>query len=315
MTDRLPAPLAEPDRAPGGGERASASPTRALRREGPSPGAALQPAPGAPRTGLREAERWLVAAILADQVDEASVAGELTPGPQLSAAERLDIYRQSYRARLVECLADDYPAIAAAIGADAFEALALRYLAAHPSRSPNLNAYGRGFAAHCAADAGLGARAPVVADLARLEWALVEVVHAPAAPPLDPARLAALRPEDWAVARLVPAESLRLLHLDHPANRHFQAYLRGAEPELPGPEPSATAVYRKDLIVWRMDLTPAMARVLSALVRGRPIGEALAELGVDETDPAVVAEAERSVSVWFREWVASGFFREVVGPA
>ena len=59
-----------------------------------------------------------------------------------------------------------------------------------------------------------------------------------------------------------------------------------------------------------MDLTPAMTRVLDAMLGGSPLGEALSKIGVDETDSAAVQEAERSVMVWFREWVGSGFFRD-----
>lgn len=67
----------------------------------------------------------------------------VTPGPRLGAAERVEIYRDGYRARLVECLADDYAAVRSAIGADAFEAAARGYIDAYPSRSPSLNAFGR----------------------------------------------------------------------------------------------------------------------------------------------------------------------------
>jgi hypothetical protein len=61
-----------------------------------------------------------------------------------------------------------------------------------------------------------------------------------------------------------------------------------------------------------MDLTPAMTRVLSALLDGAAILDALGKMGVDETDPAAIAEAERSVMVWFREWVSSGLFARLV---
>ena len=71
----------------------------------------------------------------------------------MTAAERLAIYRDGYRARLVECLADDYPAVRHLLGAEAFEAIAHAYVDKHPSRSPNLNAFGRLMPAFLAAHA------------------------------------------------------------------------------------------------------------------------------------------------------------------
>src|SRR6187549_3956387 len=46
------------------------------------------------------------------------------PSFGLSASQRLDIYRQSYMARLIECLIDDYPAVQYALGEAAFTELA-----------------------------------------------------------------------------------------------------------------------------------------------------------------------------------------------
>jgi len=51
-----------------------------------------------------------------------------------------------------------------------------------------------------------------------------------------------------------------------------------------------------------------MTRVLDALLEGVTIEESLGRIGVDESDPAALAEAERSVMVWFSEWMQGGFF-------
>jgi hypothetical protein len=101
-----------------------------------------------------------------------------------------------------------------------------------------------------------------------------------------------------------------LLHFEFPVNAHYQARRAGKEPSVPSQGWSATAVYRQGLTVWRMDFTPAMARVLGALLSGAPLGDALARIGVDEADSAAVDEAERSVMTWFREWVSAGFFSD-----
>ncbi|HEX7670433.1 MAG TPA: hypothetical protein VF395_12645, partial [Polyangiaceae bacterium] len=154
-----------------------------------------------------------------------------------------------------------------------------------------------------------------LSELAALEWALVEVIHAETPPPLDLGALQALPPEAWATAWFEPSAAVRLHRFSHPVNRYFQKCRVSDEaPPIPEPEAAATVVYRHGLTVWRMDLTSAMARVLEALLGRVPIGDALGRLGVDESDPAAIAEAERSVMVWFREWVSSGLFAELRRP-
>jgi hypothetical protein len=111
---------------------------------------------------------------------------------------------------------------------------------------------------------------------------------------------------------VTPSESLRLLRFEYPVNAHFQACrANGVVLPPPAASPCATAVYRRGVELWRMDLTQAMTRVLGALVRGEQLGHALQQIGVDERDPQAIAEAERSVMVWFQTWVASSFFSAV----
>ncbi len=249
-----------------------------------------------PRGSLADEQQWFAGAVMRDAaLDE--VEERLTAGPRLGARERLDVYRHGYEARLVECLADDYPVLKRALGADAFDALCRRYIAAFPSEAPNLNAYGRRLATLCEGFA---------ADLARLEWAIVEVIHAPSRPPMTMESLAAVPEDGWSSAHLVPSKALRLLTLAYPANDYYKAVRDweaagegGAPPALPAAAASATVVYRSGTTVWRMGLTPPMHRVLEALVAGQPLEPALA---LAEGVPP------EQLSAWFREWVSSGLF-------
>jgi hypothetical protein len=315
MSDRQPAPR------PGGAteafvhERASATPSVGRRAEHRA-GASGDAAPVLPADAtLRGLEEWFVAAIIAPSESPALDAGAaqvLTKGPALDATERLDIYRYGYRARLVECLADDYPALQHALGEDAFERLCHAYIERHPSASPSLNAFGRHMELFCRTEAAPFDAKDFAADLAALEWALVEVLHAGTAPPLSPEALSAIAPDAWASARLAPSDAVRIVRSHHAVNAFFQAFKAD---ELPrwrdfAREPSATAVYRTDMTLWRMDLTPAMAGLLEALFAGRPLGEALEALDAGLAS-AEAAEAERSVMAWFRAWVSAGFFARV----
>jgi hypothetical protein len=265
---------------------------------------------------LRALEEWFVSAVTTPETGfdlDADAAQLMTSGPKQSAGERLDVYRGAYRARLVECLADDYPALQFALGDESFEALCHAYIARHPSSSPSLNFFGRHMAQFCQTPPCPLASLPLAdfaADLAALEWALVEVLHSRVADALSPETLAGIPVERWVHARLPPSDAVRLIRARYPVNAFFQSWKRHEHPEVPPAAPSATAVYRTELTLWRMDLTPAMTTILVALFAGRTLGEALAELE-GTLDEAEAGEAERSLMVWFREWVLAGLFARV----
>jgi hypothetical protein len=321
-------------------ERASASPAFARRAALRSPARGAMPSRSAP---LREMQEWFAGAIThPGSIEDGAVASPhagalairsaadvdcvLTAGPRLSAMDRLALYHDGYHARLIECLADDYPALKLALGEAPFEALCRGYIAAHPSRSPSLNAFGRHMAEHVRGEGG--ELAAFAADLARLEWAIVEAIHAEERTSIASdalgarrgydehiasltTRLAEIAPEDLARATLPPSGAARVLHFAYPVNRFFQAFRDGEVPAIPPPERSATAVYRRGYAVWRMDLTPAMSGVLEALFAGANLETALAAIAAHAEDDDAIAESERNVMMWFREWVAGGFFARV----
>jgi Putative DNA-binding domain len=264
---------------------------------------------------LREKQLWFAGAMTRPASERETVVDNetaelLTAGPRLTALERFEIYRRGYYARLVECLADDYPALQHALGEESFDSICRTYIARFPSHGPSLNAFGRHMPVFCGDPDVLSALSVppgFAADLAKLEWAIVEVIHAPSSPPLTLDDLREIQADAWAGARLAPNTALRLLRLQYPVNAYFQAFRDGNDPRIPSTEASATAVYRSGPTVWRWDLSPAMIDVLSALIAGETLGESLARAA-----PHVVslseAEATGQVMGWFREWVASGLF-------
>lgn len=303
-------------------ERASASPASPVLAHDPidigaASGAPLQPL----RLSLLEAQQWFAMVVTHEGSVEAGIskAGALVStaphlptaeqliarGPRLDATAQLGVYHHAYRARLVECLADDFPIVQRMLGDDAFAGLARRYIAAHPSQSPNLNSFGQQFASFAKTQADGPVAAALVSDLARLEWAMIEVLHAPASPLPSTSELAGLSPEQWAHVRFVPSATLRFLEFGHPVNVYLQQVRTGLAPAPPVAAWSATAVYRDDWKLWRMDFTPAMAGVLRTLLEGESLGVALATLSTAaHADP----QMEGDVMSWFRAWMRSGFF-------
>ena len=95
-------------------------------------------------------------------------------GMQVLAYGRLDVYADMYFYRLRDCLAEDFPKLAELVGEARFHNLVTDYLLRHPSSHPSLRELGRRLPAFLA-DHAIAAEFPVAADLARLEWARVDV--------------------------------------------------------------------------------------------------------------------------------------------
>lgn len=292
-------------------ERASATPARDERH---APSRHGQTPPWVPeKLTLAAQQAWFEAIVTAPEAEpapatEADLLRLVTPSKQLSALERLDVYRRGYYARLVECLVDDYPVLQHALGEAAFETLCHAYIAAHPSQSPSLNYFGQHMAEFCRTQ-------PLpspgfAADLAAIEWAIVLSIHAPTAPTLSTESLAQVPAESWPRVRLLANPSLRILHLAFPANAYLQAFRVGAEPVEPEAKATSVAVYRTQMRVWRLELTSAMVTLFEALIAGATLSEALDRVAPELADMPE-AEAVQLVMHWFRTGVSSGLFSEI----
>ena len=255
---------------------------------------------------LRALQEWFARGVMhagpvTDAVDAADVSARVTDGPRLPAMGRLAIYHHAYRARLVECLADDFPTVRHALGPSEFEAVAAAYIAKHPSSSPSLTRFGALFPAF------VGASSRFLADLAALEWALVEVVHAKLPVAFSLADLSQIPVERWAGARFSPSASVRLLAFEFPVNAYFQAVHDGGTPAIPDAAKTATVVHREASVLYRLDLSAPAATLLRDLLDGARLGDALGRLEAGTAEEAR-ADLSSQVMAWFRGWVEGGFF-------
>lgn len=271
--------------------------------------------------GLQGLQVWLQTAIrhqdgsVRDAADRASVvAGRpdlaaedvALASPSLSGADRVQIYRRMYLARLVEALEDDYSAVRHHLGPEAFRQLVADYAAGHPSRSYTLARFGDRLPQYLAEHAP-PARRDFLADLARFEAALNRAFDAEPAERLSRNAIRKIPLERWPETRLVPAPAVELLRLEHEVTSHFQA----AQEDLPLPEverrETFVAVYRRDWTARWIELSAPAFDVLSALVEGADLVAALAR-GVEALEEG---ESETAVFEWFSEWFGEGLFSAV----
>ena len=220
----------------------------------------------------------------------------------------LRIYRQAYTARLVGALRDNFGVLPQVLGDDAFEALALAYIEAYPSRLPSIRWFGDRLPDFMAARDDLVPHAALT-DLARMEWALRTAFDAADAEPIGVVALAGVPGESWPALAFEPLPSVQLLDLAwaiEPVWRALQGTENDDQPELPEPVASAHG-----LVVWRDGLTtrwrtlePLPARLLRAALQRENFASlcTMAAGEVGEAKAAALAAGE------LRSWLSDGLF-------
>ncbi len=167
------------------------------------------------------------------------------------------VYRHAYGARLTEVIRNDHPHLHAYLGDDAFDAMAVAYIAANPSHHASARWFSQGLAGFLRTAAPYSEHI-VVGELARIETALNDMFDTADHPALGKDDLAALAPDAWGDLVLRPHPAARRLDLGSNAFAIWSALQAACEP------PTAeTIAAPQPFIVWRLDLIPRI-RAMSA---------------------------------------------------
>jgi hypothetical protein len=237
-------------------------------------------------------------AYLQDGTGEAGLCARI--GARNIAPElRLDVYRNAYYTRLEQALAHDFPVLLALLGDHDFGRWMADYLRAHPSTSPTLRDLGH------ALPAWLRAKGKAEhADLAGVEWAVLNACDAADAPLLDQAALAQILPAHWASLRVHLHPSLTLLALDSNAAAFWLAQRAPAAHLALAPSAwNWLAVARGAHGPALINLTEAQHAVLAHLQHGENVAAvcaAITGLATPREIPTQVAEtlARAAASGW-----------------
>jgi hypothetical protein len=272
--------------------------------------------------GLAQLQRWMQAVVVHPGDIEAAAASEaaraevpadrmgdvILPSKTLTPAQRLGIYHGMYLLRMEEAMASDYPALEHFLGDEGFFDLVRSYVQQHPSRNPSLNPLGHQLPEFVKTAAGVK-RPDFCHELAQLELAVALAFDGPETPRLSEAEIAAVRPEAWETARLKPVGTFHLLHFRYPVNDYLQTVLDDNHDHPKARlKDSWIAVYRRDYMVYRLDLSRAAHDLLADLAGGTPLGEAISKAA---KAGGRRAPSEQELSRWFRQWVSVGLFHSV----
>jgi len=233
----------------------------------------------------------------------------LTAGSaRLPARERLAVYGDAYRLRLLEVLDDDFPGLRSLVGESQFEELGGAYLDACPSAHPSVRWFGRRLPQFLR-DAGPWRDQPLLAEMADFEWAQGEVMDAADSPLAGEDDLAALTPDAWPGMRITFQAALRRLDLAWNAPVIWQAIDRGDDkppPPVISQPPTAWLLWRKNLEVHWRSLDASERYALDAAREGCPFGEICEGLLERTNDEQVPLLAAGYLKRWLGDGVVSG---------
>lgn len=245
--------------------------------------------------------------------DDVRVELDVAGSESVPVITRLALYPHVRCRQLVDALEANYPALAAMLGPGDFDALGTAYASAHPSRFFAMRWYGDALPQFLATDASY-AGAPVLADLARWEWTMTEVLDAGDAEPLGAAVLESTPAESWAGLRFDLHPSVRTLELQWNAPQIWQSLAgdlqsfsgHDLEQVWPAPaqanEPQAWLLWRRDLRVLHRPLSPFEAAGIEYCRRGYRFGE-ICDLAAEWLNGQDASACMMSV---LRAWIDAG---------
>jgi hypothetical protein len=242
---------------------------------------------------------------LPDRAGEASASFVATandliaPSRNLAPIERLELYHRQYWYRLLDSLAEDFPALRRFLGEPRFWSLLERYLLANPPRSYTLRHLGAGLADFIAQTPESLPHPVHAAELARIEYALCDAFAAGDKPPVAP--------DELAHARQALQPHLTLLGLRTPADLLWR---RGGRLRQPLRSPSLwptryCAVFREGSALAVERLPNAAYAILAAIARLGSLDQALSEVCV--TTKLLRRRDAGRVQEWFRVWTVRGW--------
>lgn len=274
---------------------------------------------------LSELQRWVVEHLQSPRAlprntrIAAEAADRLTGNERLLPVEQLEVYREQFWLRHTSSLVEDFPGVGGILGQADWERLVESYLQAYTPQSWTLRELGRHFPEHVAGFEGLPERA-LCSDMARLEWAFIELFDAAECPPLDLGKLASLPPNTLETGQIIVAPALRLLRVSFPVadlRMRLLARRAGGSEEaiaIPAPEAQALVLYRgEDRRLYHRPVTPEAFALLDALGRGLPL-VAACESAL-EACPEHAERLQANVSAWFQQWAQRGWLVDILpGP-
>ena len=145
--------------------------------------------------------------------NDRDIEQRVLPQGNLSQAQRLDIYRNGYLARLRSTIDSDHEILGLYLGDELFEQMVEDYVQAHPSRFWTLRQFADSLPDFLAGHATFS-QYPILAEIARFERVLLAAFDAADLAPLQLEQLQQVPPESWPNLQFTLHPSLHFYQTD-----------------------------------------------------------------------------------------------------
>lgn len=222
---------------------------------------------------------------------------------------QLEIYSNAYVLRLSEALRSNYPAVHQLLGDEDFAAMALQYLEKYPPVHASIRWFGEFLATYLEGYAPYN-QLPLLAELARFEWALRHTIDAADAEIVTVDALQAIAPEHWGKLSFALHPSVSVMSFQWNTTQVWQALSSAQPPPVPAQSLMNWIVYRQANLLsgWRSasDVEVAALACVSKAQRFSDICEVVAGQSPDD------GGALQSAGL-LRSWVEQGLisFRQL----
>lgn len=253
---------------------------------------------------LFKLERDFLGCMLEDRLD---MAGQVVGTARAGAEERVKVYVDGYRLRLLEVLQDNFSGLYALLGDEDFDRLGRAYIDAHPSTHPSVRWFSQHLADFLRRTPPYDAQ-PYLAEMAAFEWAQGLVFDAADAPAADAQVLAAVAPDAWAGLRFRLHPSVRVLSLEWNIPAAWQVLEADEAPELrQGDAPATWLLWRKDLQTHWRSLDEGEIWALHAAREGKGFGEICEGLCRWHESSEVAMQA----ASYLKRWLTDGLITHI----
>ncbi|MEP3050626.1 MAG: DNA-binding domain-containing protein [Erythrobacter sp.] len=251
---------------------------------------------------LAEKQAAFMSAILDD-------SAKLPEGWGNSQAIGIQIYRGNYRSALMGAFDETFERTARYVGEAPFKQVAAHHAIANPPGSWTVDDAGLGFDQTCVQ---LFTNNPEVAELAWLEWTMLQLAKAADSKPINAADFAASSAEfsdqDWTNLRLEfqPCSASRIVHHDLSAIWHSLSEDQSGALEL-------GTVQERGCLVWRegerptfIHVEPTESAAFAAFMDGANYGEVCEILAGQDADPDAIQQAAMDIGGMLGRWINEG---------
>jgi len=227
---------------------------------------------------------------------------------KVSAQQRLEIYANAYRYRLLDNLIDDYEKLFALLGDEQFIECGTAYIDAYPSTCRSMRWFSQ-YMSEFLRKKDPYSQQPFLAEIATFEWGLMNTFDSADNALITVEGLANIPPTDWANISFTFTASLQRLYLQWNAVEIWKAIDEGQEP--PSPHqlkfPKIWILWRKDLETLFRSLSVEEAWAIDAAIQGKSFGDICEGLckWIDEERVATYA------ATLLKGWVTEGILAHI----